>query len=101
MTVSMLSKKSGYMSLLRKDHVGLPARQRFGAGGKPIVYRTLYPTLPARHILKLVKKAGGKDGVIAEIIRDTINYLPRPLGRGLWINQRNWGFNPFLELTQC
>jgi len=72
------------MSTLRKGIFGLPAHLllRSVAVGKPAVFRTLNPNL--------------KDGVIVEIIRDTVKYLPRPLGRGLWINQRNGGFNPFL-----
>ncbi|MBL7011185.1 MAG: hypothetical protein ISR82_08190 [Candidatus Marinimicrobia bacterium] len=82
------------MSLFRKGHIGLPARPHSsGAGGKHFVYRTLHPTL--------------KDGVSAYNMTDTVIYLPRPLGRGLWINQRNGGFpacrtgrNPFPEWTQ-
>ncbi len=64
------------MSQLRKGIFGL----------KPSVFRTLHPNL--------------KDGVIVNIMKDAVKYLPRPLGRGLWKNQRVWGFNPFLEWTQ-
>ena len=74
------------MSLLRKDHIGLPARQKFGAGGKPFDYRTLHPAL--------------KVGVSILLYVPYYRHLPHPLGWGLWINQRNGCFNPSLDRTQ-
>ena len=64
------------MSPLQKGYIGL----------KPSVFRTLHSNL--------------KDEIIVDIIRDSLKYLPRLLGRGLWINQQMGGFNPFLECTQ-
>ena len=52
---------------------------------KPSFFRMLHPNL--------------KDGVIVDIIRDTVKYLPRPLGRRLWKNKQIRGFNPFQEWT--
>ena len=78
------------MSPLQKGYIGLPARHILcmlrKAGGKPSVFRTFHPNLT--------------DGIIVNIIRDTLKYLPHLLGRGLWINQQMRGFNPFLECTQ-
>ncbi len=64
------------MSILKKDRFGL----------KPGFFRISNPNL--------------KDGVIVNVVENTVVYLSRPSGRGLRGNPTNMSFNPFLEKIQ-